>query len=128
MKTVNDIREAIANETPRSAWDKAVKLYALELLDELNEAIKGGYCKPETLADGAALKTQMLNGAKDWNQYSWGGCSLVYDCDIAERVCSPSELKKRHGGDWKPNREEDWLDVQARALAQAARKIRIIAR
>lgn len=27
-----------------------------------------------------------MNGAKSWAQYSYGGCSLVYDGDIAERL------------------------------------------
>ena len=61
----------------------------------------------------------MLNGAKDWNQYSWGALSLIYDCDIAERLSAPSELKKTRGGERRPNSREEWLDVQARALQQA---------
>ena len=40
-------------------------------------------------------KKDLLNGASDWNQYSWGGCSLIYNSDIAERVCSPSKLKRQ---------------------------------
>jgi len=65
----------------------------------------------------------MLNGAQNWYQYSWGGCSLIYDRDIAERLCTPSELKRTKNGERRPNQNEEWLDVQARALRQAARKI-----
>jgi hypothetical protein len=56
-------------------------------------------------------------------QYSYGGCSLIYDCDIAERLCSPSELKRTRDGERSPNAKEEWLDVQARALYQAARLV-----
>jgi hypothetical protein len=120
MKTIEELRAAIEAEPARSAWKRGVNVYASELVDDLEEAISGGYFSADKMADRAALKAQLLNGASDWNQYSWGGCSLVYDADIAERLCSPSELKKCHGGDWKPNRHEEWLDVQARALNQAA--------
>jgi hypothetical protein len=65
-----------------------------------------------------------LNGAKDWSQYSWGGCSLIYDAAIARRLCTPSELKKTRNGERRPNSNEEWLDTQARALNQAFRNIR----
>ena len=65
----------------------------------------------------------MLNGAQDWNKYSWGGSSLIYDGDIAERLCTPSELKKTRNGERRPNGREEWLDTQARALHQAAKRV-----
>jgi hypothetical protein len=34
MKTVKELREAIENEKARSAWGRAVKEYALELIEE----------------------------------------------------------------------------------------------
>lgn len=75
----------------RSAWDKGVTLYALELVEELEERAEYEGRNPEP---GKECREWMLNGAQDWNQYSWGGSSLVYDGDIAERLCTPSELKK----------------------------------
>lgn len=120
---VEKIRETIESKPARSAWDNGVKVYALELLDELAENIQGGYIDPEDLDSPALLKKALLNGAADWNQYSCGGCSLIYDGDIAERLCTPSELKRKRGGDLQPNSRETWLDVQARALYQAARWI-----
>ena len=62
----------------------------------------------------------LLNGAEDWQQYSEGGFSLIFDTDICKRLCSPSEQKKTQNGKRKPNSKEDWIDVQARALQQAA--------
>lgn len=66
----------------------------------------------------------MLNGADDWEMYSWGGSALIYDSDIAARLCCPSELRRTDGGRKRPNASEEWLDTQARALAQAARIVR----
>lgn len=60
-----------------------------------------------------------LHGAKNWKHYSFGGCALVGNWEIAERLCTPSELKKTHNGERRPNSREEWLDVQARALCQA---------
>ena len=122
-KTIEAIRESIANETQRSAWNKGVNEYAFELLDSLEEAIEGGYFAEEDIASPAMLRSALLNGAADWNHYSWGGCSLIYNEDIAERLCTPSELKKTRYGEWRPNRTEEWLDVQGRALYQAANRI-----
>ena len=104
----------------RSAWNKGVTLYAFELVEELEERAKYEGRNPEP---GAECKLWMLNGAQDWNQYSWGGCSLIYDSDIAERLCCPSELKRTRNGERRPNSREEWLDTQARALYQAANRV-----
>lgn len=113
-------RQHIEEEKARSAWDRGLKVYAMELLEELEENVTGGYVAPDALTDWRTLRGAMLNGAESWERYSWGGCSLVYDADIAERLCTPSELKRTRGGERRPNSQEDWLDVQARALRQAA--------
>ena len=63
----------------------------------------------------------MLNGAASWAQYSDGGCALIYNGDIARRLCTASELKRTRDGQRNPNANETWIDVQARALSQAAR-------
>lgn len=118
------IREAITERRARSAWDKGVNAYALELLESLEEAANGGYFDPDDLHAPKILNKALLNGADNWNQYSWGGCSLIYDSDIAERLCTPSELKKTRNGERKPNAREEWLDTQARALYQAASLIK----
>ncbi len=120
---IEKLRESIAAEKQRSAWDKGVTQYALELVDELAEQIGGGYVDPAELAKPRILRAALLNGAKDWREYSWGGCSLIYDPDIASRLCCPSELKKTRNGERRPNGREEWLDVQGRALFQAANRV-----
>ena len=100
----------------RSAWARGVHAYAVELVEGLNDGAD--------LSNERLLSKALLNGASDWQQYSEGGCALIYDADIAERLCSPSELKRCKGGERKPNARENWLDCQARALAQAAALVR----
>lgn len=108
MNTKEKIIKALENRTDRSAWDKAVTACAIDL-------VYG--------CDGEVKKENLLNGAIDWSQYSYGGCSLIYDADIAEAYCTPSELKRTDHGRLQPNSRESWLDLQARALGQAYRRI-----
>ena len=123
MRNIETIIDELKERKDHSAWDKGVTLYAIELAEQMRENIEGGYINPETVTDRATLKREILNGAQDWHQYSWGGSSLVYDEDIAARLCNPSELKKTHNGQRRPNRYEEWLDTQARALRQAEGRI-----
>lgn len=119
------IRAELNARHDRSAWNKAVTLYALELLDDVQEGADNMERLP---LDGAELERWALNGASCWEQYSNGGCSICYDADIAARVCTPSELKRTDNGMNNPNSRETWLDVQARALYQACNRIRSICR
>lgn len=98
----------------RSAWKRGVYDYALMLLDSRSDL-------EDFHTNG--LKEELLNGASDWHEYSWGGCALIYDGDIAEALCTLSELKRRDYGRLRPNFKEEWLDVQARALYQAYNRI-----
>lgn len=98
----------------KSAWSKGVITYAIYLADSLDEA---DYTR-ET------IETALLNGASGWSEYSWGGCALIYDEDIARVLCTPSELKKTKNGQLRPNKTENWLDTQARALFQACELIK----
>lgn len=114
------IASQLNHRNDRSAWGKAVTLYALELVETLDDWGK----QPASVAE---LRDMLLNGASDWSAYSWGGSSLIYNQDIAERVCTPSELKRatRMDGTLRDmaNAREHWLDVQARALYQAADRV-----
>jgi hypothetical protein len=117
--TIEKIRNILETTNTRSAWDRAINEYALELLEEYENNYGSDACAP--------CEADLLNGASNWKEYSWGACSLIYNGDIAQRTCSPSELKKTRNGEKKPNRNEEWLDVQARALFQAAQRIKYIA-
>lgn len=119
----------------RSQWNRAVTDDAYDLIVALDESFdyiiekyreteEGGAAHVDAiLQDRHQINALLLNGARDWSQYSWGGCALVYDGDIAEHYCTPSELKRTRNGERRPNSREEWLDVQARALSQASRRV-----
>lgn len=121
MKNIKEIKSILDARNDRSAWNKAVTLYAYELIEDLDDNQTLGNDRNDDLK-------LLLNGASSWNEFSYGGCSLIYDGGIAERVCSPSEYKKTREGERNPNSRETWLDCQTRALSQAFTRIRNIAK
>lgn len=98
-----------------SKWQNGVNEYANELKEFLIEN------------NLTATNENLLNGADNWTQYSYGGCAFIYDEAIAERLATLSEIKRRTRKDGSfnemANARETWLDVQARALYQASRKV-----
>lgn len=120
---VTAVTEKVEQTKPRSAWDRGVKAYAEDLLEELAEAVAGGWIDAGDLCNRHLFERAMLNGASDWKQYSEGGCAFCYDGQIAKRLCAPWELRKTDNGRKDPNPRENWIDVQSRALYQAANLI-----
>ena len=127
MATLNQIKHELKQEKGRSAWRRGVINYAWELIYNIEQSHNYLGLKGDDNWNIKELEKAMLNGADNWSQYSWGGCSLIYDSDIAQELCTPSELKKTDNGRRRPNNREQWLDVQARALLQAAHLIKSIA-
>jgi len=123
FETIQSKIETIASE--RSAWARGVKDYALELMENL----ENNPSLIDEFNDGMPIREKdLLSGASDWVAYSYGGCSSIYNQDIAERLCTPSELKKARQGERNPNANEDWLQCQARALGQACRLVLLAAK
>lgn len=107
--------EDMKNLFARSAWDKGVYDYAFDILEPLGDELEN--VRADTL----------MNGANTWTDYSYGGCALICDDDIAKRMCTPSEYKKylNAGLNSKLSDSDYWLgNVQTRALFQAMSKIR----
>ena len=123
--TNNEILTAIENDLlnrkDRSAWDKGVTMYALDLINDLE--CYGYDMGSDDYMSRSIIKNAMLNGAGDWANFSWSGCSLVYNSDICDRLCNNTEKIRTGYGDKAPNRSETWLDVQTRALYQAENRI-----
>lgn len=123
MDKYQELLERIEKSPARSAWARGVREYAVKLVDDF---IANNSLTEELLAfnifsnpDSYDLEKELLNGCKDWKQYSRYGCGLVYNHKIAKRLCAPWELKKTRNGERNPNQHEDWLDCEARALFQA---------
>lgn len=109
--TKSQLSDALSNiPAPRSAWGCGVLEYARDMVECLDT---------DATMTSDTVRRAVLNGATDARQYSEGGCALIHDCDIAARLCTPSELKRKKGGELPPNSREEWLDVQTRAINQA---------
>lgn len=124
MMTIKGLYNTINNLKPaRSAWGRGVQGYASLILESIVDYA------PETITNVSELKDICLKGAKDWKQYAAGGGGLVYDGYIAEALCTHSELKRlryKEGGYKNPSKNENWIDVEARALYQAWQLIKDI--
>lgn len=110
--------EQIEKRPARSAWSKGIVVYADMITQDFSE---------KELIDSfrsGKLEETLLNGARNWKEYSYGGLALITDEIIAETLCAPYELKATDNGRKRPNRCEIWLDVQARALFQACALIK----
>lgn len=115
---IKDLIANIATLKRRSTWDKGVQKYAIELLEsyaDLNAT--------DLVPERENLEKALLSGAANWQQYSEGGCALIYTSDITERLYTPSE-RRRFRKDWECNIE--FLKVQAEALDQAFCLIEIV--
>jgi len=111
IRELEDMKKLFA----RSAWDKGVYDYAFDILEPLGDELEN--VRADTL----------MNGVNTWTSYSYGGCALICDDDIAKRMCTPSEYKKylNAGLNSKLSDSDYWLgNVQTRALFQAMAKIR----
>ena len=127
IKAIFDLDDAVKAAPARTAWSKGVKAYAEDLIDDLcfNVCFSAEPVNTDTLLnDWAELEKALLNGADDWYMFSEGGYALIYNRDIAERLCTPSELEKTRHGEREPNSCENWIDTQSRALWQASRLIK----
>nr|DAI52516.1 MAG TPA: hypothetical protein [Caudoviricetes sp.] len=117
MKDYKEIEKALNERfSHRSAWDRGVNDYALSLYEDFLE-------RNLEVLNVKEFETICLNGAESWEQFSCGGCSLIYNGDIAAALCTPSELKRTKNGLYDPNKHENWCDVQARALKQAFKRL-----
>lgn len=138
----SEVLDAIASRHDRSAWNRGVAAQAYDMVEEL---IDNGILTMPTNHDD--LLGLLANGADSWvpsyeqgrqrtydtfRAYSRNGCALIYDTDIAERYCTPSFLKRKHGGNLPPSSTADWMDVQADGCLQAfyliAKTVKALAR
>lgn len=105
--TRKEIETILEGMKVRKGWQQGVLEYAYIILSPFED-------NEEFFPKG--LKKKLLNGAESWKEYSYGGCALIYDYDIAEALCTEKGLERCKHGEKNPNSKESWLDVQARAL------------
>lgn len=117
-----DLLKKLNTVKTRSAWDRGVLGYALEIVDEHGE---GDIQSVDDVLSYARDKHESLYSVAKWQ--SEGGCFEIYDENIAQRLCTPSELRRCTHKDGRlrdmANARESWLDVQTRAVFQAYNRI-----
>lgn len=116
-KNIQAVSNEVMSNKTRSAWSKGVKAYALDILANFEEWQK--FNESEGLECPELDERTALNGASNWSSWAYGGCGLVYDAYIAERLCTPLELRKLDGGAKVPAGAATWCDIEARAARQA---------
>ena len=105
-----------------SMWIEGVVYYAITILEPIIDRLG----EDTDFNEASALEQVLLNGSKDWNEYSYSGRAKVCDEDIASTLCTCIELERTDNGRKAPNQFESWFDVQARALSQAWQLIKNI--
>jgi hypothetical protein len=137
---LNSLISELTKEKARSYWSRAVKSDAIDMIERVlsdsDNVVNGVFSGSlsEFLAscvNHVGIVTDKIESVYSCMPYikeaSHGGNWLIYNDDIAEHYCTPSELKKVTHKDGTirdhANTREDWLDVQARAHYQALRRI-----
>lgn len=137
---LNSLISELTKEKARSYWSRAVQSDAIDMIDRMlsdcDNVVNGVFSGTlsEFLAscvNHVGIITDKIESVYSCVPYikesSRGGNWLIYNDDIAEHYCTPSELKKVTHKDGTirdhANSREDWLDVQARAHYQALYRI-----
>lgn len=125
--TIEELETKIAGNVPKSAWSRGVKSYALEMLEKIEDT--DAQADTITLGDlinhvgYKFIKIGCFTGALGaCSEMSWGGKFEIYSEDIAQRLATPSEIKKcthKNGSFRNEFGKIHWLDIQARAIYQA---------
>ena len=92
----------------RSTEDRAVLAYMAELVDTM----RNHSAEVVTAQD---VERICLNGANNWQHYSFSGCSLCYNDQIAELILPPSR-RNRYGSEWLLARQGDLLSMASLRL------------
>ena len=116
-----DVKRLVAEaekliKSERSCWSRGVA----SLIRDYGEDVLGEH-------DGEIISARdfykLWNcGAETLRDAVYGGSFDIWNYDIAKRLCTPSELKKSNEGMRRPNKSENWLDVEIRAMYQAMYK------
>lgn len=112
--TKNEMLKKLRGIKTKNHLGRAIIKYAVELVEDLPDDFDESPSAPIT-------EKAFLNGASDWREYSFGGCSLIATKDIIKRIIPE---KKRHDMYLKYTDGDFLLDAQADALETAYSLIR----
>lgn len=88
---IGDIKARLEKRMNDSKRDKIRATYALEILNDYENL----YQRDDEYNLNHENLKQLLCGAENWYHYSNGGCSLVYNGDIEERIGKGGDLIER---------------------------------
>ena len=66
QRRIADIKKDISAHSARSAWDKGVKGYAVEMFDDYLDRL---HITDDSVRIGKVAEADLLNGAQNWEQY-----------------------------------------------------------
>ena len=99
----------------RSQWQKGIEFYAHFLAEKLNDDYL-----PEEIEVNDIFNI-LLNGTKNWHQFAWDGCGLIYNEAIADTLLTPSQRKRITQADTFNGYH--LLDLEADALKYASARV-----
>lgn len=127
---INNIIEIIENEKIATQEDKNINYYVVWHLENISNYLDYENLDPEienvskiSWSVGSLIKT-ILNGAKNFEQWSNGGCGLISNYDLAKTLLNPEKFEKWQNED----KYIDFLKMQAKFARKAYEKIKVICR
>ena len=127
---IDDIIVLIENEICNTQEEKNINYYAISHLEDISNYLDYEKLDPEIenvskieWSNGSLIKT-ILNGAKDFEQWSNGGCGLISNYDLAKTLLNPEKFKKWESED----KYIDFLKMQAKFARKGYEKIKVICR
>lgn len=101
-RLIRNILNEMDDTHGRSTWASVVRRYAVDILSRYIDC-RGLNIWDEAERIGKITEEDLLNGAKDWRQYSRDGHSLIYNKDICHRCCSWENWEQLQDGKLPPN-------------------------
>lgn len=127
---INDIIAIIENEKIATQEEKNINYYVVWHLENISNYLDYEKLDPEIenvsqidWSNGSLIKT-ILNGAKDFLQWSEGGLGLISNYDLAKTLLTPEKFTQ-----WKnEDKYIDFLKMQAKFARKGYEKIKVICR
>lgn len=115
---IQELKEKVRTErTPRSKWENAVRGYALDMLDNVEDMTRPAdslnlgelvdHCGYTNIKIGL-FRAYAWDAAKETSE---GGNFLIYTQDIANNIATPSKIKKVHPQGREPKRPKPARDL-----------------
>lgn len=127
---IDNIIAIIENEVCNTQEEKNINYYAVSHLEDVLNFLQYEDLDPEIeniakldWSNGSLIKT-ILNGAKDFLQWSNGGCGLIYNYDLAKTLLAPEKFAQWENED----KYIDFLKMQAKFARKGYEKIKVICR